>query len=442
MKGTTPCLLRLSEPFRPEAVVVANGELRDSADLRRMIDETPLLLICDGALHNYMQLFQRKPDLIIGDGDSVEAEELKRMGLTFVQVQEQEYNDLTKAVRYALKQGAKRIAILGAERGRLDHTIGNSVLLAEYYKMGAEVRMISTEGMLLPFQGALQICMEAGQPISFFALTPAPMSARGVEYPFEKRSFTALWEATLNRSCRELVEVESEGLALVYLPTRQPERHTIDQSESGVQVQQLEEPTEPRFKKLYLVWAGHNPGIYQTWQECQEQLKGFSGALYRKVENVSRAEAEALFAEHPFAHLYSDTILPHAVAVDASALGNPGPMEYQGVWVADRSLIFRSKVYPEGTNNIGEYLALVHILSLMKQRGENYPIYSDSLLAIQWVHQRACKTTLAPNPTNRELFEVIERATEWLRQNDISGYQIYKWNSEAWGEIPADFGRK
>lgn len=465
MAGQEVKVLQASAPFEADAVVVAKGELRQVAEIDRLIQGAKLVLLCDGALHSYKPLYSRRPDVVIGDGDSVEAEELKELGMHFVQIPEQETNDLTKAVTYALQQGAQKIAIIAAEGGRLDHTIGNTFLLAEYYQMGAEVRMISEEGVMLPFRGKLRIEMEAGQPLSFFALTSEPMSASGVAYPFTQRSFTALWQATLNRSVAEVVEVESGGMALLYLPVHQPERCTITlESEAKLAEQdvhsierdpkpsEIEEPKsfigepiaeeEPRFKKLYLVWKGHKPGIYQTWKECQEQTRGFSAPLFESVKDVTRSEAERLYHAHHYAQLYTSEILPDAIAVDASAKGNPGPMEYRGVWVENKEVLFASKVYPEGTNNIGEYLALVHLLALMKQKGINHPIYSDSTTAIGWVRKKQCQTKLTPNETNRELLDVIQRATAWLQSNDISQYHIYKWNTDEWGEIPADYGRK
>ena len=141
----------------------------------------------------------------------------------------------------------------------------------------------------------------------------------------------------------------------------------------------------------------------------------------------------------------ADAPLPTAVAenslaVDAACSGNPGAMEYRGVHVASRQEIFHfGPMY--GTNNIGEFLAIVHGLALLKQKGFDMPIYSDSVNAINWIKQKKCKTKLPRDAKTEELFHLIERAEKWLRENTYTT-RILKWETKQWGEIPADFGRK
>lgn len=141
----------------------------------------------------------------------------------------------------------------------------------------------------------------------------------------------------------------------------------------------------------------------------------------------------------------TDAPLPTAVAenslaVDAACSGNPGAMEYRGVHVASRQEIFHfGPMY--GTNNIGEFLAIVHGLALLKQKGFDMPIYSDSVNAINWIKQKKCKTKLPRDAKTEELFRLIERAEKWLRENTYTT-RILKWETKQWGEIPADFGRK
>lgn len=208
-------------------------------------------------------------------------------------------------------------------------------------------------------------------------------------------------------------------------------------------------------QKYYVVWAGVNPGIYTSWTDCQLQTKGYEGAKYKSFE--SREEAEKAFASSPYAyigkntprterpHPAADAPLPAAVqenslAVDAACSGNPGAMEYQGVHVASRQQVFHfGPVY--GTNNIGEFLAIVHGLALLKQKGLDMPIYSDSVNAIGWVKQKKCKTKLPRDAKSEPLFRLIERAEKWLRENTYTT-PILKWETKLWGEVPADFGRK
>ena len=130
----------------------------------------------------------------------------------------------------------------------------------------------------------------------------------------------------------------------------------------------------------------------------------------------------------------------NCVAVDAACSGNPGPMEYRGVYLRTGQVIFHfGPVY--GTNNIGEFLAIVHALALMKQKGVNMPIYSDSRNAILWVRQKKCKTRLERTPRTEELYLLIERAEKWLKENPYT-IPVLKWETRQWGEVPADFGRK
>ena len=128
--------------------------------------------------------------------------------------------------------------------------------------------------------------------------------------------------------------------------------------------------------------------------------------------------------------------------MDAACSKNPGPVEYQGVWVRTGERIFHAGPFADGTNNIGEFLALVHGLALLKQQGRPHtPIYTDSRTARAWVRNRQLKTTLTPTDSNAQLFAMVKRALNWLRENEITN-PILTWDTPVWGEIPADFGRK
>jgi len=130
-----------------------------------------------------------------------------------------------------------------------------------------------------------------------------------------------------------------------------------------------------------------------------------------------------------------------SLAVDAACSGNPGPMEYRGVFVRTGQQIFKVGPLEGGTNNIGEFLAIVHGLALQEQQGTRFPLYSDSVNAQLWVRQGKCKTKLEPNEVNAPIFEMIARAEHWLATHAFR-LPIYKWETKQWGEIPADFGRK
>lgn len=210
--------------------------------------------------------------------------------------------------------------------------------------------------------------------------------------------------------------------------------------------------------KYYVVWKGHVPGVYDTWEKCERAVKGFGGAKYMSFKTLK--EAQEAFAKgcgvprrsadkrtvQQHTPTYTPANLPaaainEAIAVDAACSGNPGKMEYRGVYLRTGKEIFHyGPVY--GTNNIGEFLAIVHGLALMKQRGlDDMPLYSDSVNAQLWVKGKKCKTTLKRNAKSEALFQLIERAENWLRNNAYRN-PILKWPTGEWGEIPADFGRK
>ncbi len=205
-------------------------------------------------------------------------------------------------------------------------------------------------------------------------------------------------------------------------------------------------------RRFYVVWNGATPGIYPTWEECQAQIKGVKQALYKAFGTLE--EAERAYASSP--HLYigveekgkekprstslSQAIIQNSLAVDAACSGNPGMMEYRGVYTGTGEEIFHfGPMY--GTNNIGEFLAIVHGLALLKQKSIDIPIYSDSVNAQLWVKQKKCKTKLPLDDKSKELFGYIGRAEKWLRENSYST-TVLKWETDKWGEIPADFGRK
>jgi len=206
-------------------------------------------------------------------------------------------------------------------------------------------------------------------------------------------------------------------------------------------------------QKFYVVWEGHTPGIYTTWDAAKRQVDGYAQAKYKSFE--SRAEAEKAFKGNYWAFVKTaaptqksagkvprSAIIKDSLAVDAACSGNPGDMEYQGVHTTTDQQFFHVGPLKDGTNNIGEFLALVHALAMLKQMGKPaMPIYSDSKIAQGWVKKGKCNTKLEYTGRNDKIFDLIERAEQWLAANKITN-PIIKWETEDWGEIPADFGRK
>ena len=212
--------------------------------------------------------------------------------------------------------------------------------------------------------------------------------------------------------------------------------------------------------KFYVVWQGRESGIYDSWAACEAQVKGIA-AKYKGF--ATRQEAEKALAEgyekhisftprissatvQPATPLSLDDMLKHgvklpALAVDAACSGNPGKMEFRGVIADTSTQVFHRGPYIGGTNNIGEFLAIVLGLAYLKQKNLPWALYSDSKTAIAWVRQKQCKTKIEWTAKNQDLLIAVRAAEKWLHENTWTT-PIYKWDTEHWGEIPADFGRK
>ena len=208
-------------------------------------------------------------------------------------------------------------------------------------------------------------------------------------------------------------------------------------------------------KKYYVVWKGKKTGVFTSWLECKEQINGFEGAQYKSF--IDKKEAEKAYKKSYHVYKGKNTKKPilsakekakyghpilESLAVDAACAGNPGILEYRGVLTQSKKQIFIQGPFKKGTNNIGEFLALVHGIALLKSKKlHEYPIYSDSKIAISWLKKKQCRTNLEFTSENKELLQLIKRAEKWLKENSYRN-PILKWETKAWGEIPADFGRK
>lgn len=208
-------------------------------------------------------------------------------------------------------------------------------------------------------------------------------------------------------------------------------------------------------KKHYVVWEGKQRGVFSSWNICKKNIDGYPGAKYKSFADKDLAEKafKGTYEEYKSVNTKKKELsykekeaygkpLLNTIAVDAACSGNPGFMEYRGVHTSTSTQLFIQGPYKSGTNNIGEFLALVHGLAWLQQKKQpTMPIYSDSRIAISWVKQRKCKTKLPVNKDTEILFDLIKRAESWLKNNSFQN-PILKWETKAWGEIPADFGRK
>ncbi|WP_299054638.1 ribonuclease H family protein [uncultured Polaribacter sp.] len=208
-------------------------------------------------------------------------------------------------------------------------------------------------------------------------------------------------------------------------------------------------------KKFYVVWNGRKKGVFTSWKVCKAQIEGFDGAQYKSFANLDEAEiaSKGNYNDYKGKDTKKKKLSSaekekigkpnlESISVDAACSGNPGKMEYRGVFTHNKQQIFLKGPFDKGTNNIGEFLALVHGIALLKSKNkEHIPIYSDSKIAMSWVKKKQCKTNMHFDAANKDLLELIKRAEKWLKENTYKN-PILKWETKAWGEIPADFGRK
>ena len=206
--------------------------------------------------------------------------------------------------------------------------------------------------------------------------------------------------------------------------------------------------------KYYVVWRGHKPGIYTDWPTTQNQIQGFPKPSYKIFGSKALAQQAFKEGSENFKGDYKKTRdlsaeelnrigqpLELALSVDAACNGK-GDFEYRGVWLHNKEEVFKIGPYKNGSNNIGEFLALVHALAYLKgfkdPKMHTMPVYSDSRIAMGWVKAKVCRTKQSPLP---DVVNLIQRAENWLKTNTFKN-PILKWETKVWGEIPADFGRK
>lgn len=212
-------------------------------------------------------------------------------------------------------------------------------------------------------------------------------------------------------------------------------------------------------RKYYVVWEGLAPGVYDSWEECQMQVEGYPGARYKSFpsreyaiaafrgkpdDHIGVIRAIASHEARPAVNLAALPIARPSIAVDAACSRNPGPVEYRAVNLDTGEQIFHVGPLADGTNNIGEFLGIVHALALLvRERRTDITVYTDSRTGMSWVNRGKANTQIRPTAGNEHIRQLIARAEAWLAANPAPGRpRLLKWDTDAWGEIPADFGRK
>ncbi|MBC8320943.1 MAG: ribonuclease H family protein [Bacteroidetes bacterium] len=209
--------------------------------------------------------------------------------------------------------------------------------------------------------------------------------------------------------------------------------------------------TKKAKNKYYVVWRGITPGIYGTWEECKKQIMEYEGAQYKSFKD--KEEAELAYSKSYFEitelkgkknlHELSTNEKPllNSISVDAACKGNPGTLEFRGVFTDTGTELFSRGPYEMGTVNIGEFLAIVLALAWLKKNKLNYPVYTDSRTAMAWIRNKKVNTKLQRTDKNKEVFKALDDGVSWLKNNTFT-VPILKWKTDFWGEIHADYGRK
>lgn len=215
-------------------------------------------------------------------------------------------------------------------------------------------------------------------------------------------------------------------------------------------------------QKYYVVWVGKKPGVYNSWPDCQKQVEQVDDAKFKSFESLEEANAaykagwkgiwgagkgkgtsdyKGAIKGKPGREYSMDEIDYDSISVDVGTSGNPGPVEYKGVDTRTGEVIFSKGPIKKGTNNLGEFLAIVHALAYLKQQNSKKTVYSDSMNALKWVKQKAVASSLVRDSSTQEIWDLVDRAEKWLQTNSYEN-QVLKWQTKSWGEIKADYGRK
>lgn len=197
------------------AVILAAGDYPTRAELLEILHNSSRVICCDSAAVEFMCKSGRKPWRIVGDLDSLPCEMREELANIIVHYAEQETNDLSKAVRYALSQGATKISILGATGRREDHTLGNISLLIDFMHMGLDVVMLTDYGRFIPCHDGFVSHLPLGTQLSIFSFGARGFRSEGLRYPLH--DFTSWWQGTLNETTSEEVRIEAEGDFLVFV---------------------------------------------------------------------------------------------------------------------------------------------------------------------------------------------------------------------------------
>ncbi len=264
----------------------------------------------------------------------------------------------------------------------------------------------------------------------------------------KKRKFYVVWKG-LNPGIYNTWE-ECKSQVIGFTAAEYKSFDSLEEAEKAFENYDLYKKNEVKKTVYYVVWEGFNPGIYTTWKETEKQIAGYKAPKFKAFG--SKQLAEIAFREDPEKYSgrsfkktkdmskeeikkygYPDLV---SICVDA-ACNKKGDFEYRGVITESGTELFHVGPLQNGSNNVGEFLALVHALAYLKKNRSDLLIYSDSKYAMKWVANKKANSSV----NDKKVMYLIDRAEKWLKENNYPN-KILKWQTKFWGEIPADFGRK
>lgn len=211
--NTNDVLPQLQPEEYYDAVILANGDYPSDYMPRKMIENAPYVICCDGAFRTYMDE-GHVPAAIIGDGDSIALEEKEKTKGLFHHIEEQDDNDLTKAVLFAQSKGKKHLLLLGTTGKREDHTLGNISLLNYYFQKGIDATILTDHGLFHMFRGNHEFISFPGQQISVFNFGCTSLRSEGLKYPLY--TFNEFWQGTLNEATGHHFTIVADNCYLLF----------------------------------------------------------------------------------------------------------------------------------------------------------------------------------------------------------------------------------
>lgn len=207
-----------------QIVILAAGGFPTHEVPLQALREADHVICCDSAWYDWRLHGGPggKDMIVIGDGDSLSDAEIQALGDRWIYIGEQDYNDLHKAMAYAVRRFNpchSRYTILGATGRREDHTIGNIsylVTFAEEYP-DLQVDMLTDYGRFTAFTGSRTFASFPRQQVSIFSLTPQhPVNGTGLRWPLDDFRALRWWNATLNSALGTSFTLASEGWIVVF----------------------------------------------------------------------------------------------------------------------------------------------------------------------------------------------------------------------------------